>query len=54
MTRFARLRRPLVLAVAVTCLAWTVTAPVLGSVIYHKPHQRPHGAAKLIFYCHLD
>jgi hypothetical protein len=49
----ARFRRPLLLTAALVCVTWTVAAPVLGSALYRKPDQRPHGAAKLIFYCHL-
>jgi hypothetical protein len=52
-TRLARLRRPLVIAMAVVVCAWTLAAPVAAKVLYRTPTQQPHGAAKLIFYCHL-
>lgn len=53
MKRFARLRRPVLLSLAVICTAWTIGAPLVGSVLYRTPQQRPHGAAKLIFFCHI-
>jgi hypothetical protein len=51
--RLARLPRPLVLALAVACVAWTFGAPLVGGLLYRTPDHQPRGAAKFIFYCHL-
>jgi hypothetical protein len=53
MTPFSRLRRLLLLSVAATCVAWTFGAPIAGKVLYPTPQEQPHGATKLLFYCHL-
>jgi hypothetical protein len=53
MTRSSRLRRRLLLSVAVTCAAWSLGAPIAGRVLYRTPEQQPHGATRLLFYCHL-
>lgn len=52
--RFIRLRRPLLLSLAIVATAWTIGGPLVGSVLYRTPEQQPRGAAKLIFFCHLS
>jgi hypothetical protein len=53
MARANRLRRYLLLTIAVTVVAWTFGAPVAAEVLYPTPAQQPHGAGKVLFYCHL-
>jgi hypothetical protein len=53
MARLAHLQRYLMLAIAAAAAAWALGAPVAGRVLYPTPAQQPHGATKLLFYCHL-
>jgi hypothetical protein len=53
-SRFIRLRRPLLLSLAILATAWTIGGPIVGSVLYRTPEQQPRGAAKIIFFCHLS
>jgi hypothetical protein len=54
MLRFARLQRHLMLTIAAAAAVWALGAPVAGRVLYPTPAQQPHGATKLLFYCHLS
>jgi hypothetical protein len=45
---------------AAVCVLWTLAAPVAARILYPpqprsagKPAPRPHGAARIFFYCHL-
>jgi hypothetical protein len=52
-SRFVHLRRPLLLSMAILATAWTISGPLVGSVLYRTPEHQPRGAAKLVFFCHL-
>ena len=40
-------------AAATVCVLWSFGGPIAARVLYTSPKQQPHGAAKLVFYCHL-
>jgi hypothetical protein len=39
---------------AAVCLLWTFAAPVAARVLYPSTTEQPRGAAKYVFYCHLN
>jgi hypothetical protein len=48
------LRRFVYRAIAALCVLWTLGAPVAARALYPaKNEAQPHGAAKVLFYCHL-
>jgi hypothetical protein len=49
-----RLLRFALRAAATVCVLWSFGGPIAARVLYTSPTQQPRGAAKLVFYCHLD
>jgi hypothetical protein len=45
--------RRVMISIWVAFTIWTVGAPIAGAALYSGPRSQPHGAAKVLFYCHL-
>lgn len=45
--------RRLILSVWIVSAVWTLSAPLVGHALYRTEQSRPHGVARVLFYCHL-
>jgi len=45
--------RRVILSVWILFAVWSFGSPLAAKALYRSPEAKPHGVAKVLFYCHL-